>query len=551
MTNLAELYKGYFDYPRKEVNKIDIDDLYDDTELYLYDTSYDNPFTYSGIHENLFHINREFYENNKDEVKKIILNTIKNTKEDNFYLSNKEFIDKEIICALISNKNIKNLTFEGDIYLNKDIIQYILSSHISHLYCNVNFDEEPELLYQYIPGLDIINYPEVAGTSVLKFGNQNVELFIHKSLTEKELTQLKILFTLYPQEKTYINAKYKKQLDTIINLINSNKIIIRRFVPYTKQEYIALSEKYDNVYFSVASSYVTTIENLILREDIMDSIIEEVNRFELSPLEKYMYLYNIVKMYKEYKEVEEDNNPYLSRYSEYTLFNDYMVCVGFAELLEELVDRLKNKNVVCSTYSCSIVDDNDKESGHCRCLIKIKDEKYDIDGIYIADPTWDSIKYFKREKNKKGITRINYKVPTANIDLYNHIILTKEEVMDELVSYGSKDASDALFHNNDSITSLNDWSTISFDIDKINKKFHTNILINKINDKRSTDIIKSNPVSGSTLITAITNLYSIIYRDSSNVEDLVRTTVQHNILYQHKYFNKSKEKFGVKTKIKK
>ena len=143
-------------------------------------------------------------------------------------------INKSVINALISNKNIKNLILNGNIYLTKQTIQYILSSNISHLNCNVNFDNDPDLIYQYIPGLDIINYPEVSGTSVMDFGMEKVELYIIKPLSEKELTHLKILFTLYPQEKTYINLKYKGQLDEIINSINSDKIIIRRFTPFSK-----------------------------------------------------------------------------------------------------------------------------------------------------------------------------------------------------------------------------------------------------------------------------------------------------------------------------
>lgn len=530
------------------VSSIEIDDIYGNTDLYLHDTSFENPF---GVMNNCLNINREFYEKCSEISKKTIIDAISNTKEDSFRLSNKELINRDVIKALVSNKNIKNLTFDGDIYLNKDTIQYILSSHISHLNCNVNFDNDPDLIYQYIPGLDIINYPEVSGTSVMDFGMEKVELYIIKPLSEKELTHLKILFTLYPQEKTYINLKYKGQLDEIINSINSNKIIIRRFVPYTKEEYIHLNNKYNNVFFGVATNYVTSIESLILREEIMDNIINEVNCHNLSPLEKYMYLYNIVKMYKEYKEVEDKTEPQLSRYSEYTLFNDYMVCVGYAMLLEELVEKLNDKNVICTTYSCDVSDD-DGQYGHCRCMTKIKDEKYGIDGIYISDPTWDSIKYYKKEQMRNRKYKLNYKIPMADIDLYNHFLLTKEEIMDELISYPSKDASDALFCYNFNITNIGEYGAISWDIDKINKKFKTNILINKTNYKYKKNPIKSNPISGEVLIQTITNLYTVIYSDKrNNIDKLVQTTIFDNISNQYKNFDSTKDKFGIKTKRKK
>lgn len=548
MINFTEFYeKILWDFPQKGINQIEIDDLDESTGLYLNDTSIKHPVSFSGVISSCIHINREFFKKNKNEVQKKVLNMINNTEEDSFYLSNNELINQEVIFALISNKHIKNITLDGNIFLNKQTIQHILSSHICHLNCNVDFDNDPELLYQYIPGLDIINYPEVAGTSVLEFGNQNVELFLYRLLTKKELTQLKILFTLYPQEKTYINLKYKKQLDELISVINSDKIIIRRFVPYTKEEYVYLNSKYDNVFFNVASNSVTSIKSLIMREEIMDNIINEVNSFALSPLEKYMYLYNIVKMYKEYKEIEDKQNPQLSRYSEYTLFNDYMVCVGYATLLEELVDRLKDKNVICTTYGCNILE-NDQSYGHCRCLTKIKDEKYSIDGIYISDPTWDCISYYKKEKRKNGKHKINYNVPTADKDLYNHFLLTKEEIDDESISYASKDISDVLFGSNFSVDSITGYGIITLETDVINKKFNTNILINKKNGK---NIIKSTPISGDTLIKAITNLYSVIYSDKHNdIDSLVQNTVLDNISNQYKNFSETKNKFGVKIKTK-
>jgi len=374
----------------------------------------------------------------------------------------------------------------------------------------------------------------------MDFGKENVQLYIIKTLTKKELSHLKMLFTIYPQEKTYINLKDKSQVDKIIDVINSNKIIIRRFIPFTKEEYIHLNEKYNNVFFSVASSYDVSIKSLIYREEIMESIITEVNELNLSPLEKYMYLYNVVKMYKEYKEVGDVTKLELSRYSEYTLFNDYMVCVGYATLLEELVDRLNDKNVVCTTYSCSVLD-NGIEYGHCRCLTKIKDEKYGIDGIYISDPTWDAIKYFKKEKKRKHKAGVSHNIPVADIDLYNHFLLTKDEVMDEQISYSAKDASDFLF-NNTNEDDMSRYENISWELERINQKF---------NDYTK-NVVKSNPISGEILIKAITNLYTIVYSDEHNdIDKFLQHTIKENISSQYKNFDTTKEKFGIKMKIKK
>lgn len=532
------------------INNIVIDDFNSEMDSYLHGTSLAKPLKCAGFKNNYLYINHDFYKKNKEIIQNMILGIINNSKEDSFTFLNAELLNEDVIADLLANKYIKNVNLEGDICLDRKTIDYILSNQIYHLNCNVNFNNDPELLYQYIPGLDIINYPEVAGCSVMDFGKERVELYIVKELDEKELEHLRILFTLYPQEKIYINFKEKTQLEEIIDVTSSNKVIIRRFFSYTKEEYIHLNEKYDNVYFSVANTYETSINNLIFREEIMENIINEVNNYNLSPLEKYMYLYNIVKMYKEYKETKYNIHPELSRYSEYTLFNDYMVCVGYATLLEELVERLNDKNVLCSTYGCRILDDGEN-NGHCRCLVRIKDEKYGIDGIYISDPTWDSVNYYKKKIRKNAKHKINYKIPTASKDLYNHFLLTKEESMDELISYSAKDVSDALFMFDDSSYQNNEYESISWDIDRVNEKLGTNILTNKINYNHKQNQVNSSPIHRDILIQAITNLYKIIYKDSNNIDNLVHKTIEENILKQNEYFIISKDKFGFKTKTKK
>lgn len=549
MSYIIKTLKEYDEKFKKNINCISIDDLYADTGLYLYGTSLKTPFACSDINNNNLRINREFYEVNKEKVQEFVLDTIRNTEQNVFILKNKEFLNNRFINAIISNNNIKSMAILGNVFVSKEDIQFILSSHICHLSCCVDFNRDEELLYQYIPGLEITNYPTVAGVSVMDFGKENVELYVVNKLNDQKLEHLKMLFELYPQEKVYINFKYKDQQDQIIKYINSDKIIIRNSNLYTKEEYIYLNETYDNVYFDVSGIYVTSVQNLILREEIMESIISEVDNFDLSPLERYMYLYNIVKMYKEYKEAEDKTAPNLSRYSEYTLFNDYMVCVGYATLLEELVERLNDKNVICTTYSCSILDNN-KSFGHCRCMVKIKDEKYGIDGIYISDPTWDSISYYKKKKKKNGKIKVNYKIPTADIDLYNHFLLTKEETKDEKVSYSTKDASDALFGSNND--NKREYASTFWDINKINKKFNTNILTDKIDYNGDDNTVIPKIVSGETLTKAITNLYSKIYSAGNNdINTLVQNTVEHNILNQYKQFCFTKDKFGIKIKTKK
>lgn len=149
-------------------------------------------------------------------------------------------------------------------------------------------------------------------------------------------------------------------------------------------------------------SVITTLEDYICYESILYKMVNPAKK--LSPLEKYIYAYNIVKSYKEYKECK-DNKMY-SRQLYRVLFNDYIVCVGFSRFLSDLLNKLNIKN---KELSLMIDGDNVKDKyriNHERLFVYLKDEKYKINGYYLSDPTWD-----------------NY----LDYDLYTYMLFTSSE----------------------------------------------------------------------------------------------------------------------------
>lgn len=130
-------------------------------------------------------------------------------------------------------------------------------------------------------------------------------------------------------------------------------------------------------------------------ENKLDNLVAPIIKANLSPLEKYIAVYNIVKKFKNYQ--ESPNNPYESRFLKYILNNEYIVCVGFSNLL---VDLLRRVNIPVSDLSAEVdisydLDKSMNETplntvGHARNLVKIDDDKYNIHGIYMADATWDN-----------------------------------------------------------------------------------------------------------------------------------------------------------------
>ena len=130
-------------------------------------------------------------------------------------------------------------------------------------------------------------------------------------------------------------------------------------------------------------------------EKELNNLVSSINDKEMTPFEKYIAVYNVVKNYKPYK--ENHDNPDESRYIRNILKSDYMVCVGYSKLLVELLDKV---GIEASIYNTSVDISYDNGytqeekavslSGHERVIVHLQDDKYDINGFYVADPTWDN-----------------------------------------------------------------------------------------------------------------------------------------------------------------
>lgn len=128
----------------------------------------------------------------------------------------------------------------------------------------------------------------------------------------------------------------------------------------------------------------------IKAEKIIDDMVQPA--LDLSPFERYIYAYNIVKNFKAYNE-HIDREMQSEVYQ--ILFNEYIVCTGFRNLLSELLTKLDIPNKSINIKIANIQDFANsqealKKRGHARLRVKIVDQKYGIDGFYICDPTWDN-----------------------------------------------------------------------------------------------------------------------------------------------------------------
>lgn len=241
-------------------------------------------------------------------------------------------------------------------------------------------------------------------TSVI--GPYNIDELSHKKeiTLDEDLQKDEVKnFILIPKNTTIIfnNTKipadessyYRKLLNIFkqleIHEINYNiKIYVHDRNAFIKS---GLLENIKNINLTINYLfYDYTKEEFIEEETRLENLIQPIKDSNLSPYEKYLAVYNLVKNFKAYNEHPSD--PKQSRCIRYILENEYMVCVGFASLLEILLNKINipTIRIYLDVDAQRGQGDNLYFTGHQRNIVKIDDDKYNIHGIYIADPTADN-----------------------------------------------------------------------------------------------------------------------------------------------------------------
>lgn len=273
---------------------------------------------------------------------------------------------------------------------NNKIIFYL--SLPSEFY-DINEDKYLELDHKIIYVCDStkIDYNE------LNWKIDNLKKIIQKSfLIENEINITHDIFVLDSNTLTYEFIKQNKNLELTIH-INDFKEIIETLK--------------DNDYPNLKIKFKNSTEEISYKEfyDMyknLNEIVEFINHYNLSPLEKIMLVYDIVKANK-YKTENKNDSSGVSRNLNEIINNDKIVCVGYANLIDFL---LNNLGITCGTISLRY---KNKENGHRRNYIYLKDDKYDIDGVFFLDATWDS------NKNDNYIDNYNYFLKPFNF--FRHI----------------------------------------------------------------------------------------------------------------------------------
>ena len=203
------------------------------------------------------------------------------------------------------------------------------------------------------------------------------------------------------------DGSFEQNLDKAIKMLSENKVnlgnikIVIRLAPgsqdktFTPQEwktFVDCSKKYEKmgVDFSVndigENWSIKDVENA---NSQIDKSVASIKQKNLSPLEQLMAAYLSVKKRKYTKE-DPNQSPAQSRSIYGVLNSDKIVCVGYAELFTQIINQVGDKNIQIFSNTVDSVHDNGFVGGHRNLIVKVKDEKYGVDGFYYLDPTWDS-----------------------------------------------------------------------------------------------------------------------------------------------------------------
>ena len=188
-------------------------------------------------------------------------------------------------------------------------------------------------------------------------------------------------------------------------------------------------------------------------EDTKNSIftfIKSIKELNLSPLETAIIVYDFVreKVYKHEKNSESYSS---SRDLYQAVKDDDIVCMGYSTIYDKIMNDLGIK--------CGLSPLNGLygEAGHIRNVIKIDDDKYNVHGLFILDPTFDSRNkkdnnewlyryrfFLKKRKDFVQVDKANNLDDVTFGYLDNHSI----ENVDELFEIYSKNPIDMLIKNN-------------------------------------------------------------------------------------------------------
>ena len=176
----------------------------------------------------------------------------------------------------------------------------------------------------------------------------------------------------------------KLDLDYYVSVdIEGHNFSIEDFCVF-EQARALLRENGSDLCFFGGHSMFHSLEETMKADNILDEMISKIKSFDFSPFERFLYIYNYVCS-RSPNEYEYDlQSPHLSRDLMSVVTTPYCVCVGFSQILSHLCREV---GIECFYQLICVFGGENHEND----LVYMDDDKYNIHGLYYADPCWDSV----------------------------------------------------------------------------------------------------------------------------------------------------------------
>lgn len=299
-------------------------------------------------------------------------------------------------CELFK-KISKNIKSNGITYEEIGIVDDILKN-------KCNFEEGFDFSLESIKKLcDYYqkNDSEIIPKNLLVYLKKEGYYIDFKTLNENEIIDistkhsgLDVLLEMYKTSK-------RKDISIIISPSTADECydILKEF---------SIDSKIYINYTSLDGEGKITLEEYIKAHNFYDGIAEYINRFEFSPLEKYLFAYYLSSKFKKYEYYKSDRQldlqySKMSRDPYFIINHDYIVCAGFTNFMLQILKRI---DIVASFLGVSPPEVNEP---HARVMSHLVDSKYNIDGVYIGDPTVGALSYALITKTKASYEKYQEK----------------------------------------------------------------------------------------------------------------------------------------------
>ncbi len=234
-------------------------------------------------------------------------------------------------------------------------------------------------------------------------------------LVEKMIDGNNLTLDLVNDEKEYekgkvdlLNFFLQNGKKYVGNLQNVNIIVANERIPYSIFEIVErLNKKYGETFnfnflvkhydnYNRKSSEISKlwdIETIIKANSYIDSICATIKNKNLTPMEALAYIHLKVSKITTYNASNKrewfSNDQY---FAGAFMKSPEFVCAGFASLEKQIIDELNMPGLKCDKIAVEYMKKDTLEyENHARLLIDIKDNKYDINGHFFSDPTWDNV----------------------------------------------------------------------------------------------------------------------------------------------------------------